>query len=555
MYMQKIFLALFFVTLLSISVFAQKATKNDINNIRNSFELENNINGMVYTTFPITKANDTLAIIFNYKSAFIVISAYKQLPPIKAFSLENSINIQSRTDNQISFYDLLIDDYTNSLLDKSQNSVYYSKNRVKWQNIIANGIQNTKEQYGPLLSSLYGQVNCKDQNNHTVNDTNYYTPNNYAVGCVAITFTELLQYYKWPRKGVGSHSYTDNSGSTIGPHSVHFDKDYYNWNDILDKYHKQATTSAQREELGKLAYHAAVSVDMDFEYNGSTSNINRIPSAANKYSRYTAEHINKSASNFWERVRNNIKNNYPVQFAIYTSSGAGHAVVGDGLQVTSGTNFYHLNMGWWGTSNGWYDTENGFNAGGYSNITAAVVDMLPVPEMNNPRLNFDNNTVDIEWFYPMIINPSEYELQVKVGVNDWSTISDIITSKNYSYSYTSTDLHRFRVRAKNNNIYKDNGWSEYMSIDIENELNNQTPTEFSIYPTFVSSFINVEYKDFSNRLLLICNLSGNVVYKHFFENDSSYSEIHINTEFLESGMYLLSISGENEKETKKFIKP
>ncbi|RLD46998.1 MAG: hypothetical protein DRI86_01625 [Bacteroidetes bacterium] len=553
--MFKILFSLILIVLTSLSVFAQKVDSFDVNKVRISFEIKNSINGMDYVAYPITKADDTLAIIYNYRNAFIVISAYKQLPPIKAFSLDNSININSRIDNNISFYDLIVDYYSNSVLDNAQNTIYYSNNREKWNVILTNGVKYTKEQYGPLLSSLYGQVNCKDENNHTVNVTNYYTPSNYAVGCVAITFTELLQYYKWPRIGVGSHSYNDSYGSTKGPHSIHFDKEYYNWNDILDEYYKKATSSAQREELGKLAYHAAVSVDMDFEYNGSTSNINRIPAAANKYFRYTAEYITKSASDFWERVRNNIKSDYPVQFAIYTSSGAGHAVVGDGLKVSSGTNFYHLNMGWWGSSNGWYDTENGFNAGGYSNITAAVVDMLPVPEMNTPRLNFEKNTVDIEWFYPMIISPSDYELQVKVGNSDWTEISDDIKTKLYSYSYTSTDLHRFRVRAKNDNIYKDNGWSEYMSIDIEKELNNQRTTEFSIYPTFVSSYINVEYSDFSNRLLTISNITGQIVYKHYFENDSSYSNIQINTEFLKNGMYLLTISGDDGKETKKFIKP
>ena len=553
--MFKILFSLILIVLISLSVFAQKADGFDVNKVRTSFEIENGISGMVYIAYPITKADDTLAIIYNYRNAFIVISTYKQLPPIKAFSLENSINIQSRTDNNISLYDLLFDFYSNSPLDKAQNTVSYSKNREKWNIILTNGVKYTKEQYGPLLSSLYGQVNCKDENNKTVNVTNYYTPNNYAVGCVAITFTEILQYYKWPRRGVGSHSYNDSYGTTIGPHSIHFDNEYYNWNDILDEYYKKATSLAQREELGKLAYHTAVAVDMDFEYNGSTSNINRIPAAANKYFRFTAEHITKSATDFWERVRNNIKDSYPVQFAIYTASGAGHAVVGDGVKDVSGTNFYHLNMGWWGSSNGWYDTENGFNAGGYSNITAAVVDMVPVPELNDPRLNFEKNTVDLEWFYPMVISPSDYELQVKVGTSDWTEISNTINTKQYSYKYTSTELHRFRVRAKNNNTYKDNGWSEYMSINIENELNNQSATEFLIYPTFVSSHISVEYSDFSNRLLTISNITGQIVYQHYFENDSSYSNIQINTEFLKNGMYLLTISGEDGRETKKFIKP
>ncbi len=548
------FLFSLFLISISLALSAQKVAPADMSNIRMSFEEENRLIGAAFLRIPIEKDNDTLAIIYNYKNAFIVISTFQQFPPIKAFSVENNIN--ENANNIFSFYDLLLDDYTNLYLNKDNITTYSIKNNQRWINIKKNGIQYSKAQYGPLLSSLYGQVNCKDENNKTINVTNIYTPNNYAVGCVAITFTELMQYYKWPRKGVGSHTYSDNQGSSTGSYTVDYANTYYNWTAILDLYYKKPTTLAQREQLGKLAFNAAVSINMDFEYNGSTSNINRIPMAANKYFRYTSEHIYKSSnSNFWERVRDNIKDNYPVQFAIYTSSGGGHAVVGDGFKVVSSTNYYHLNMGWWGSSNGWYEIEDGFNAGGYSNITAAVVDMLPVPEMNDPRLNAEKNTVDIEWFYPSIISPSDYELQVKIGSDDWINISDTIKTKHYSYKYSNTLKHLFRVRAKNNNTYRDNGWSEYMSIDIEKELNKQSDVEFSVYPTFISSYINVEYNDFSNTTITIYNLSGQIVYTEYSDEDSSYSKKRINCEFLKSGLYLLNITGENGNETKKFIKP
>lgn len=547
----------FFITILN--VVGQVISPNDIFKVRNSFEKAYNLEGAIFSDYAIMNNNDTLAIIYNYKNAFVIISTQEELPPIKAYSTENNIDFSMNLDknNPVSFYNLLKDDLVQFIKNKEINATFVNKNKQEWQKerLGNTSFGKTKSQIGPLLSSLYGQVNCKDQNNHTINVTNLYTPGNYAVGCVAITFTEILQYFQWPRIGIGSHTYSDSYGSSLGTYTVNFESSYYNWNNIKDHYYKVASSSTERMELGKLAYHCAVAVNMDFEYNGSTSNVNRIPAAANKHFRYTAEYISKSASQFWARVDSNLTNNLPVQFPIYTSGGAGHAIVCDGIKDQGqATQYYHLNMGWWGTTNGWYNIQGGFNAGGYSNITGAVVDMVPIPEMAKPRIKLETNTVEVEWFYPPKISAQAFELQVKDGSKNWETIANDILTSQYSYSYTSTDLHRFRVRAKYAGKWEDDGWSNYETIDIEKEINNYYPEELKVYPTLTLDNINLEYKYLQGSIIEIFNTSGVRVFTADIGENDETGSCTINLQHLNAGVYLIKVTSPKEQTSRKIIK-
>ena len=550
--MRSTFFLLFFLFFV-ITLFAQKVAMNDVYSVKDAFEQKYGLVGSKYNEIPIILKNDTLAFVFSYKTEFVVVSTYKQLPPIKVYSLENAF--PTTKESNISFEDIIADDlygFLHQPESKSKNESYKSKNSQRWDKIKNYGIVSSKSQYGPFLENLYGQVNCKNNLGNTVNVTNYYTPSNYAAGCVAITFVELLQYHQWPRRGVGSHTYSDNYGSTKGSHSADFEKKYYNWAFILNEYHHKSTSSKERAALGNLTYHCAVSVNMDFEYNGSTSNINRIPNAARKHFRFTSRYLEKSNSAFWPAVDQSIIKGLPVQFAIYTPSGAGHAVVGDGLKPNE--DLYHLNMGWWGSTNAWYTIQGSFNAGGYTNITAAVVDFIPIAEIAEPEIDIENETVDLKWYYPTTITPDAYHLQVKVGVLQWEDVDSSISDNSFSYDYKNDEVHRFRVKAKVFGNWVDDSWSEFGEIDIKNELSKSLPSELAVYPTIVLDKITIESKYMANSIIEIFSTTGLRVYFNEIPSSFSKSSLIVDLSFLSKGMYILRLTNENEIQTSTIIK-
>ncbi len=492
------------------------------------------------------KTKDLLFCVFNYENAFIVISADKRNIPVKAFSFKHPLNTTTR--NRL--IDILKDDYDNFAEYLNLNPEAGIRNLQKWENPFPE--KNTDDAiYGPFLSSLYGQVNCHDNNGNLVNVTNYYTPNHYAVGCVALAFTEVMRYFGWPRKGVGSFSYTDSYGNSTGTYDANFEDGYYNWGLMQDRYDGVASTDQSRSELGKLAFHAAVSVSMDFENGGSTSNINRVPSAASKYFRYTADYKEKSASDFWQVLDTCLHHNSPAQFAIYTSSGAGHAVVGDGIQYVGTEKYYHLNMGWWGDDNGWYQIHQTFNAGGYTNVTAAVLNMIPVPELDeNPDFNFENKTITLKWYYSDKVSVQNYELQVKKGVDEWETLTDTLTVKTYTFSADGESDYSFRIRAKMSNEWNTSGWSNEVKT-VPSDFRVSGEEELTLYPTFVFDKLNVSYKNLSGSVIKIFDLSGHLTEENADINNNEYS---IDVSGLNSGFYILQILNDNEKKSAKFFK-
>jgi len=492
------------------------------------------------------KTKNLLFCVFNYDNAFIVISANKRNIPVKAFSFKHRLNTNIRSH----LLTVLKDDYENFAKFLILNPEAGIRNYQKWENPFPE--KNVKDAtYGPFLSSLYGQVNCHDNNGNLVNVTNYYTPNHFAVGCVALTFTEVMCYYNWPRKGIGSFSYTDSYGNSTGTYDANFEEGYYNWGLIQDRYNGVASTDQSRSELGKLAFRAAVSVSMDFENSGSTSNINKVPSAVSKYFRYTADYKEKSAGDFWQLLDTNLHHNIPAQFAIYTSSGAGHAVVGDGIQYVGSEKYYHLNMGWWGDDNGWYQIHQTFNAGGYTNVTAAVLNMIPVPEIDeNPELNFKNKTLVLKWYYSDKLSVQNYELQIKKDVNEWKTLTDTLTVKTYTFQTDGENDYFFRIRAKLNNNQDVSGWSNEIKI-IPSDFTIPGEEDLTLHPTFVLYKLNISYKNLSGSIIKIFDLSGHLAEETDNVNDNEYS---IDVSGLNSGFYILQILNENEKKSAKFFK-
>lgn len=560
MFFKKCFFILFiFVTNI---VFAQKTSMQEIKIIANNFLSNSNQIELINETPKIEtvyskKTDDVLFYIFNYKKAFIIISANKNQTPIKAFSFENSLNTKKNI-SKINILDILISDYENFNNFLLKNSEIAIVNNNKWNKQLANvKTKNISDEViGPLLDSEYGQLKPKDINGNYIKVTNYFTPNNYSVGCVAITLTELLQYYKWPRIGIGTYSYKDTYGNSTGTYSASFEDQYYNWPLILDKYKNEESTDAQRKELGRLAFHAATSVDMDYEYNGSTSNINRIPSAVKSYFRYKAEYKAKSASDFWQVLDENLNNGIPAQFAIYTPSGGGHAVVGDGIKYVGTEKYYHLNMGWWGNTNGWYQIHQTFNAGGYTNITGAVLNMIPIPELDKkPKIDFENKTATLKWYYTEKIPAQNFELQIKKGVNDWETLTDTFTTS-FSYIFKPEDVtkdYTFRIRAKVHNVWLENTWSNSVKI-TENFFKPKGEDELTLFPSYVlENEIKVSYKKLVGSSIKIFDLNGNLQYQT--KEKILLQEHKINVSNLKSGFYILQVIGiEGETKTSNFFK-
>jgi len=467
---------------------------------------------------------------------FIIISS-DPIKPVWAFSFENNFDTS---------FDKL--GTTKTLL----SDISHQKPEIKHKK------QSRKQEtLGPFVQTLWGQVNCYDKNNHLINVTNYYTPDHYAAGCVAISMSTLLHFYRWPIKGTGTFTDNDNKGSSTGSYSVDFSKSAYDWENMLDRYRYKTSTLIQRQAAGKLAFEAAVALGMDFEQNGSTSNVNKIPSVSKNHLRFDGVERTPSSNIFWPMLDSNIAHGIPVIFAVKANNGAGHSIVCDGLKIDdNGDCYYHLNMGWWGNSNGWYRIRDSWNSGGYTSITDAVFYFLPIPELNTPYAQTGENKVIIRWRYPAKAQVEAFELQEKTNNENWISLDNTIQDTFYTVDVHPDQQQYFRLRAKVAGRWPFDDWSnvEKITLDVSGVNDHTIDTPMEISPNPVSDKLNIHFNTtFLWAEITIIDINGKkIAYKKLNHVDS---EMAINVDNLRRGIYFVRIINENHRvKTLKFIK-
>jgi len=190
---------------------------------------------------------------------------------------------------------------------------------------------------------------------------NYYTPNNYYCGCVATAMAQLMRYHRHPNSGIGAHEFTikvdgtSQAALTIGGDG--HGGPYY-WSDMpLDP--NCYTTDAQRRAIGAICYDAGVSVNTEYESDGSGANTLKTKDALTNTFKYSNAIKGFRAGDdigpgLIGMVNPNLDYKHPVILGLWREGG-GHAVLCDGYGYNASTLYHHLNMGWAGNDDAWYN--------------------------------------------------------------------------------------------------------------------------------------------------------------------------------------------------------
>jgi len=353
----------------------------------------------------------------------------------------------------------------NHFINQPQLAKLENISHLHWQTPRAHS-QNRSVQndIGNFVTCEWGSVNCIDDQNNIVDVSNYYTPSNCSAGCVAISTSQILDYFNWPIIGVGNNVYNDNYNGSLVRHGAFFDKEPYDWANMLDRYMYVNSTDTQRSAVGKLVYDVAVAVEMDFEPDGSSSNVNNVPFILANYFRYTGHYENASSSGFWSDMYQSMQNRIPVPLAIEKTNHEGHAVIATGYKYMNGAPYYYINWGWYNTGsehNGWYNIQ-GWDSSrpGYNTILGGILDMIPEPQITNISPSGTGNDFSIHWDIARNTNYEEYTLERKIDNGSWQTVATGITGQDYQYDNPTGQVYQFRVKGKINGGYYLNSWSE-----------------------------------------------------------------------------------------------
>ena len=135
-----------------------------------------------------------------------------------------------------------------------------------------------KEEVPPLLHNLY----------HQEKPFNNFCPiiegDTCVTGCVANAMAEVMNYWNWPIRGTGSHTYEDSLGCKqilTSDFSAHA----YDWDYILDDY-EGSYSQRQADAVALLLHDCGISVNMRYGTESSGASIIRQPIALTSFFGY-----------------------------------------------------------------------------------------------------------------------------------------------------------------------------------------------------------------------------------------------------------------------------
>ncbi len=312
-------------------------------------------------------SENPLLAVLNFDEGFLVMSGDDAAVPVLAYATSGNLNM----DELPPAVQYWLDGYQQEIREMRDNGITASEYVSQaWSNLSAK--QNRAEVVSPLVTAKWNQTKYYNQYSPIDSDSPSGYDNRTPNGCVAVAMAMVMYYYRYPVQGSGSHT----NHSSYGDFTVNFAQQTYNYEAMQDEL------SYYNNEVAKLIYHCATSVDMMYAPSGSGAYSQDVPYAVKQYFNYSTDCALKRLNNYnlstWKQmVRNELDLGRPLYYSGYSDEG-GHAFVCDGYDDDQK---FHFNFGWGGSGNGFYvlsASDSSSNpVGGYVNSQGAIFDFYP----------------------------------------------------------------------------------------------------------------------------------------------------------------------------------
>lgn len=337
--------------------------------------------------------------VFGNSNGFILVSADDQTTPILGYSNDDPFFTEI-PEHAAAFFNGYCKEIDHIVANNIPASAEITKD---WQSMISGTYQAVKgtNVVEPLMKNKWGQGQTKPYTSGAKYTYNAKCPmlnNQRAVtGCMAMTISQLMHYWKYPTKGSGSYTY---NGGQFGTISANFGNTTYDWANMPEKLYNNNSTQAQIDAVSTILFHAGVACEMEYGLDGSAASLGESVDdkhggqyAIKTYFGYpTARVIERSVVGdavFLSTIKANLDKKQPVALAGATDGqgNGGHIFTCDGYNAQ---NQLSINWGWDGQGNGYYSLgalnpkvsqEWKFN---YCN--QSMVDVVPMNKLTDATL-------------------------------------------------------------------------------------------------------------------------------------------------------------------------
>lgn len=476
--MKKIFFGLA-ALMLSMTVLAERVSQEDAALVANNFmNVGNTVSGVQKA--PAKKmvlkkvATATENQYYVYENAngegWVMVAANDVVSPILAYSNTGTF----RTDNQPVNVRTWLGKYDKFITKIEADGAAQDEEVAAEWSALKKGVRKAKGDaiVGPLIKTTWDQ----DDPYWTLTPNGSGSIDKAYTGCVATAMAQVMNYWQWPKQGKGSHTYQpimqlDDDGDgypdrdTIiypGNLTANFGETTYDWDNMLNKYTKSATT-AQKNAVATLMFHCGVSVEMmygDDNYGGSGAYTGNYgdwtdPTCAqNAFPTYfgykkdglisymrdgfsykgTTYYDSWTDDDWTAMVKEELDKKHPIMYGGAGDEG-GHSFICDGYDDS---NYFHFNWGWSGQNDGYYKLSSlkpgsgGAGGGGYdfSEDQDVIIGIVP-DKKDMPKVivtwSVDGEETDVEFTQedPLVLpdNPANCE-NGKVFVG-WTAQSEV----------------------------------------------------------------------------------------------------------------------------------
>ena len=216
-------------------------------------------------------------------------------------------------------------------------------------------------QVGPLMTTEWDQL---DPYNRLCPISN--GGDRCYTGCVATALAQVLNYFKVPEHGIGQRTIYYPQGQTSGsPITANFSDDYYDWDNMLDRYDAGNFNEAQAAAVSLLMRDCGVAADMGYggyQEGGSGAYSQDAAEGMRTYFGFTEatcyeRHNYYGTKNYtdeeWmDMVFRALSEDGPIYYGGVDGWNGGHAFVLHGYRADGKV---YVNWGWSGDDDGYYD--------------------------------------------------------------------------------------------------------------------------------------------------------------------------------------------------------
>ncbi len=427
MYQYRIFIILIIYGVLfpsSVSISDAEIVARNLYNMRKDIDSSNEFK--VESIEMLNEDLNKLIYLFHLDpQGFIMVSADDRCVPVLAYSFNNPFELETIPSN-VSW---VVEKYKKYLLTTiNSNRVATELVKSKWDKFIY-GIDLARQQNNavePLITAEFNQDGGWNDNCPSGCES---PEEAVLVGCVSVSMSQIMHYWKYPPRGTGQNSYRDPAGQgdepSFGTLSVNFGNSEYDYDAMGDG-------ASSSEAAAELLYDAGVSVNMDYGCESSGAQvIGGHPSAEyalNNYFQYKDDLISVyrdgfNNSEFIQILKDEIDANRPFIYAGYNDEG-GHAWNCDGYDEYD---LFHMNWGWGGQGNGWFAVTGLDDPDGWGDGSYVLINIEP-ESLNRPNLRLTSySSNETSGDGDAVINPGEtFEIVIELeNLAPWAAASSM----------------------------------------------------------------------------------------------------------------------------------